>query len=140
MSDLSHLCGASMPGAFVGTMLGPCVLRHRHDGPTHQAADGSKWTAIERHPFQQLENVAVNVCVCGKWPTHHVHLGELPQSCGCDECRAPDDGQIRAHLDQHPEVLREFLHREVRRDPEWFRTYLRKETRIAGRFPFQPPL
>lgn len=35
-------CGASAPG--VGREpLGPCVLRHGHDGPVHQGADGAKW-------------------------------------------------------------------------------------------------
>lgn len=54
----------------------------------------------ERHRYQQLENVAVNVCVCGKWPMNHVHLGESPRTCGCDGCRAPDSifDQVREYV------------------------------------------
>ncbi len=40
-----------------------------------------------QHPYQRRENVSVLVCVCGKWPGHHVHLGESPRTCGCDRCR-----------------------------------------------------
>jgi hypothetical protein len=35
-------CGASMPG-YGAEPIGPCVLRHGHDGPVHQAASGAKW-------------------------------------------------------------------------------------------------
>jgi hypothetical protein len=50
--------------------------------------------------------------------------------------QVPADEQIRAYLDGHPQAFRDFLHRAIRHDPEWFRGYLWKETRIAGRFPF----
>lgn len=43
-------CGASTPDLGVGTPMGPCVLRHGHDGPVHQAASGAKWW-----PEQTLE-------------------------------------------------------------------------------------
>lgn len=35
-------CGASMPGVG-GEPIGPCVLRHGHDGPVHQASTGARW-------------------------------------------------------------------------------------------------
>lgn len=35
-------CGASMPG-IGGQPIGPCVLRNGHDGPVHQAANGTRW-------------------------------------------------------------------------------------------------
>jgi hypothetical protein len=28
--------------------LGPCVLRHQHDGPVHQDADGARWSTVVR--------------------------------------------------------------------------------------------
>jgi hypothetical protein len=40
-----------------------------------------------QHVYHQLADVAVNVCVCGKWPMHHVHVGESRSTCWCDKCR-----------------------------------------------------
>lgn len=42
----------------------------------------------EGHPFEQHPEANVRVCVCGKWPSHHVHDCGEPSNCGCDECRA----------------------------------------------------
>lgn len=39
-------CDASIIGA-TGALLGPCVLRHRHDGPVHQDATGARWARQE---------------------------------------------------------------------------------------------
>lgn len=30
------------------------------------------------------EYISVEVCVCGKWPMHHVHEGVTPELCSCD--------------------------------------------------------
>jgi hypothetical protein len=48
MDDLTKTCGASTTALAVPQVgaLGPCVLRMDHDGPVHQAADGSQWTQI----------------------------------------------------------------------------------------------
>lgn len=37
-------CDASIVGPN-GALLGPCVLRHQHDGPVHQDATGARWAA-----------------------------------------------------------------------------------------------
>lgn len=42
VTALPGTCDASM-AALVGDPIGPCVLRHGHDGPVHQAVDGAKW-------------------------------------------------------------------------------------------------
>lgn len=39
------------------------------------------------HLFEQnADATQVRVCVCGKWPDHHVHTGNQA-ACGCDVCR-----------------------------------------------------
>jgi hypothetical protein len=40
-TPISTTCGASRTNAL--GPLGPCVLRHRHDGPVHQDARGATW-------------------------------------------------------------------------------------------------
>jgi hypothetical protein len=40
-------CDASTHG-IVGENLGPCVLRHQHDGPVHQDATGARWSTAVR--------------------------------------------------------------------------------------------
>ncbi|WP_326646070.1 hypothetical protein OG884_15575 [Streptosporangium sp. NBC_01755] len=40
-----------------------------------------------QHPYEQRPAVSVNVCMCGKWPDHHVHTEITDQTCTCDECR-----------------------------------------------------
>lgn len=41
-SDAST-CDASTTG-LVGRPVGPCVLRHQHDGPVHRDANGTTWS------------------------------------------------------------------------------------------------
>jgi hypothetical protein len=42
VTDHPGTCDASLdPG--VGDPIGPCVLRHGHDGPVHQDARGARW-------------------------------------------------------------------------------------------------
>lgn len=48
-----------------------------------------------------------------------------------------DDEQIRRYLDAHPEVLREFVRRESRRDPRWLRDFLQTEDRRGHRPPWR---
>lgn len=39
-------CGASTADGINGpgtATIGPCILRHGHDGPVHEAANGAKW-------------------------------------------------------------------------------------------------
>lgn len=38
-------CDASALGLF-GRPVGPCVLRHQHDGPVHKDATGTTWSRI----------------------------------------------------------------------------------------------
>jgi hypothetical protein len=40
----SSTCDASTLG-IGGAVIGPCILRHQHDGPVHQDANGTQWTA-----------------------------------------------------------------------------------------------
>lgn len=42
-------CGASLDTG-IGTPLGPCVLRHDHDGPVHQDAHGATWWPTSTGP------------------------------------------------------------------------------------------
>jgi hypothetical protein len=39
---LPDTCDASA-NALGGEPVGPCILRHGHDGPVHQDATGAKW-------------------------------------------------------------------------------------------------
>lgn len=41
----------------------------------------------DQHAFEQAAAM-VKVCVCGKWPMHHAHLGISAESCTCDGCRS----------------------------------------------------
>lgn len=41
--DRHGTCGASTRG-WGGATLGPCVLRHRHEDPVHEDANGCTWT------------------------------------------------------------------------------------------------
>lgn len=52
-----------------------------------EAAEERLRALLDQHPYQQLAGVSVLVCTCGKWPSHHVHIGESTLTCGCDECR-----------------------------------------------------
>jgi hypothetical protein len=38
------------------------------------------------HAYVQDRLAHVRVCVCGKWPDHHVHTGDR-MGCTCDECQ-----------------------------------------------------
>ncbi|WP_433357667.1 hypothetical protein ACQP25_44725 (plasmid) [Microtetraspora malaysiensis] len=40
-----------------------------------------------KHAYAERAGVMVRVCMCGKWPAHHAHLGESRSTCGCDECQ-----------------------------------------------------
>lgn len=61
----SHACGASTPG--VGSdPLGPCVLRHGHDGPVHQAASGATgWPTPDITVDDRMPPQPANACPCG---------------------------------------------------------------------------
>ncbi|WP_329521189.1 hypothetical protein [Spirillospora sp. NBC_01491] len=51
--DPTALCGASTGTICLENQphhLGPCVLRHGHDGPVHQAADGMQWMGSVGEP------------------------------------------------------------------------------------------
>lgn len=55
-----ELCGASTGAIRLGDEpphhIGPCVLRKDHDGPVHQAADGSQWAGdVGRDTGQELD-------------------------------------------------------------------------------------
>ncbi len=39
----------------------------------------------EPHTFKQVPNVSVAVCICDKWPGHHIHTGDRA-ACTCSEC------------------------------------------------------
>lgn len=39
--------------------LGPCILRHQHDGPVHKDATGATWTST-RHSLQPIIELAEN--------------------------------------------------------------------------------
>ena len=40
----SATCDASRIAPIGETLIGPCILRHQHDGPVHQDANGTRWT------------------------------------------------------------------------------------------------
>lgn len=42
------------------------------------------------------------------------------------------DEEIRSYLDRGPSALRDFLDRDMRARPEWWRAYFNREARIAG--------
>lgn len=66
-------CGHPGPGdTFCGEYAG---TEHEH----------GNWVAAT-HRFEQVPDVYVRVCHCGKWPDHHVHTGD-PDSCSCDWCQ-----------------------------------------------------
>lgn len=50
-------CDASMPG-LDGQPVGPCVLRHGHDGPVHQAANGATWWPTDVGPIPGVRPAA----------------------------------------------------------------------------------
>ena len=63
------------------------VLRVWSLNNLHWGDRPSEICACNQHTFEQREGVSVLVCVCGKWPAHHSHVGESYRTCGCDGCR-----------------------------------------------------
>lgn len=51
-------CDASLDSGFTNP-LGPCVLRHRHDGPLHKDASGATWWAHHTPAPPSRTSVAV---------------------------------------------------------------------------------
>jgi hypothetical protein len=52
---------------------------------------------------------------------------------------APSDADIRAYLDRHPDVLRTFVHKESRIDPQWLTAFIHHQERIRGSAEFGRP-
>ncbi|MGW3410280.1 hypothetical protein [Streptomyces sp. NPDC000888] len=46
-------CDASTLGITDHAALGPCILRHRHDGPVHKDTNGATWW-LNPHPVDEL--------------------------------------------------------------------------------------
>lgn len=44
----------------------------------------------------------------------------------------PTDEQIRDYLTRNPAALRNFIERDMRARPDWWRAHFAKEARIAG--------
>lgn len=77
-----EMCGASTGGIRLGGApphhIGPCVLRHGHDGPIHQAADGVQWAGTvgsAPRPYVHL--------TYGSWEASGHQCGDLRPG-GCD--------------------------------------------------------
>lgn len=110
-------CGASL-GTGLGEPLGPCILRHGHDGPVHQDADGAKWWPTDAGTPPGIRPTA-----------------EILADPGITDGTVPALGQ-RAHAAVGA-VTRAQLHDAIRTlarlDPKWWRTELGRMARMEGR-------
>lgn len=113
---MSDTCDASAVYGVLGSqqMFGPCVLRHRHRGPVHKAANGTTWTelpgadsdavSIPREALRSLVEVAMWVSrgrSAAMTPSHVKAIGKVyPDAKARQALGALDDAGL---LDQFRE-------------------------------------